>query len=205
MTLYTNDTLAKELALKAFPDYRGRKFKISPFDGEFTFSNNYWSGGTKSDYVILELATRKRANVPGINPLRESEFATLVPEGFCIVEHSRFCGKDMGITIHVRPENLARLLPGSDEELTDNEKIVLVATRAYKNSYAGETNCRFKEAKRETGISEAEFESAKEKLFEKGLLKKHGKSYMITNNGRNMVDSTRSLYSLRKEGHDPLA
>jgi hypothetical protein len=34
-----------------------------------------------------------------------------MPPNVIVVEHSIFCGKDVGITIYVRPANLAKLLP----------------------------------------------------------------------------------------------
>ena len=198
-TYHTNDSLAKEIALAAFPGYKGRKFKVEPFNGEFTFQGNYWSGGSRNYYKVLSLANFLEVELPRQNPLRDAgPITTNIPKGICVVEHSIFCGKDHGITIHVHPENMAKLLPAGETELSREERIVLVATRSYKNSYAGETNCRFLEARRETGIDEGDYEAAKESLFTKGFLAKHGKSYRITNEGRNVIQQT-SLHSLREE------
>ena len=40
-----------------------------------------------------------------------------LPSGVICVEHSIFCGKDVGIRIHVNPENLVSMLPASHPAL----------------------------------------------------------------------------------------
>lgn len=194
----------------AFPSYRGRKFTVTeiPNPSGFELYGCYWSGGSKSTYAGVRLVSGKVGWFGGINPLREREPKTDVPLDCAIVEHSIFCGKDAGLTLHLRPENMAKLLPAGDgNELTDDEKIVLIATRSYKNTYAGRTNVRFIEAQRETGVSQQAYEDAKSLLFMRGYLKRHGKSYKITNEGRNAIGAQfgqfGSLRSLRKDGHDP--
>jgi hypothetical protein len=101
----------------------------------------------------------------------------------------------MGITIHVHPENAPKLLP--DTSVTRNEKIVLSATRSYKNTYAGRTGIRFEKAQKETGITLEQWEEASKTLIEKGML---NKARAITNDGRNIIQRTQ-LYEL-KENYD---
>jgi hypothetical protein len=194
--------LAVEIMRAAFPAYKGRKFKVAEIADPSSFGlyGCYWSGGSRSSYAGIQLVSGKVGWFGGINPLRESEPKTNVPLDCAIVEHSIFCGKDTGLTLHLRPENVAKMLPAGDgDELTEDEKIVLIATRSYKNTYAGRTNVRFEEARRKTGITQQAYEDAKSLLFLKGYLKRHGKSYKITNEGRNACGNE-SLYSLRKDG-----
>lgn len=201
--------LAVEIMRAAFPGYRGRKFQVvgMPDPSSFELYGCYWSEGSKSSYCGVHLASGKTGWFNGINPLREKAPKTAVPLDCAIVEHSIFCGKDAGLTLHLRPENMAKMLPAGEDELTEDEKIVLIATRSYKNTYAGRTNVRFLEARRETGIERQAYEDAKSLLFLRGYLKRHGKSYKITNEGRNAINAEPlahgGLHSLRKEGHDP--
>jgi hypothetical protein len=67
-------------------------------------------------------------------------------------------------------------------ELTEDEEIVLVATRSLKASYGGVSNYRLSEARRYTGIDLHRWETAKAMLIAKKLLNKAG---AITVEGRN--------------------
>ena len=119
--------------------------------------------------------------------------AVVLPDGFACVEHSIFCGKDAGITIHIRPANSAGLLP-APVDLSREQRIVLVATRSLKNTYAGVSNYRFVEANRDTGISREQWESAKADLIARGLLDSRGALNVA---GRNAAGQD-SLYSFRR-------
>jgi len=97
----------KTIGKASFPDYRGRKFKVStrqPVD-----VRSYWSGGCRDYFVAINLHTRETLGVPQNGtpfdggPIRPN--GVEVPAGFAIVEHSYFCGKDMGITVHVNADD----------------------------------------------------------------------------------------------------
>jgi hypothetical protein len=95
------------------------------------------------------------------------------------------------------------MLPLSDSGgLTLPEKIVLVATSSLKSSYGGIPNFRFTQAKSETGITQADWDLAKESLTKKGFLNKAG---AITTSGKNaLIPSEKqygfqALYALGKE------
>jgi hypothetical protein len=90
-------------------------------------------------------------------------------------------GRYEHIEIHTPAENVTRLLP-APTELTEDEEIVLVATRSLKACYGGVSNYRFSEAKRYTGIDLHRWETAKATLIAKKLLNKAG---AITVEGRN--------------------
>jgi len=81
---------------------------------------------------------------------------------------------------------MSAALSAPKEELTREEKIVLATTRAYKNTYGGESNIRFREAHHETGISAENWEAAKKHLISRKLLTKAG---AITNEGRNAISN----------------
>ena len=87
------------------------------------------------------------------------------------------------------------LKPG---ELTWAEKVVLVATRSYKNSYGGRSNIRFANAHEDCGITQLEWDHAKAALAERKLLTAAG---AITDAGRDALlkatPSTTSSLQLR--------
>jgi len=198
MTLHTTDKIVQEIARKAFPDYNGKKFCVQVETGTInTTYNAYWSGGSRTYYNFVRLDTlQSMGEVPAQHPvfnkpINGADKVQLVP-GLMCVKRTYFCGKDLGITIVVHPDNAPRLLPDTSE-YTRDEMIVLIATRSYKNTYGGKTNIRFKEAHRDTGITEERWETAKQICIEKNLLNKAGS---ITNTGRNIAQQKR-LYEFK--------
>jgi len=196
---HTTDKLVQEIGRAAFPDYKGKKFRVitqtHPINVKY---NNYWDGGTRSWYNFVRLDTMESfGTIPDQHPwfnkaILGADKVQLVP-GLVCVEHTHFQGKDLGLTIKVHPENAPKLLPDNINTTTREEKIVLVATRSYKNTYGGRTNIRYKNAHRETGILPDEWETAKQSCINKGWLNKAG---AITNTGKNIVQNTR-LYELK--------
>lgn len=75
-----------------------------------------WSGGTKSTYSIFTLdgkpvsdTSRYSALAPWVN---HAEGATIpLPQGFIIVRHGWFCGKESVPTIYVHPADMPCILP----------------------------------------------------------------------------------------------
>lgn len=190
---YTNEMDVKKVALAAYPDYQGRKFSVQVTNHPLDV-RSYWDGGSRNYYVFLRLDNLKTWEMPQQSmfdkKVNGADSVQLVP-GMVCVEHTYFCGKDMGITIHVHPENAPKRLE-NNLELTREEKIVLVYTRTYKNTYAGRTNVRFHEATRAKGISIEQWQNAINSLQEKKMLNKAG---AITNEGRNAIGELRE-YSL---------
>lgn len=173
---------------KAFPGYNGRKFKLIISDGPIDV-RSYWDGGSRDYFRFINLENGKMSdNVPAQHPVFDQKIdganKVKLPIGVACVKHSIFCGKDAGLSIHINPENAAKLLP-NQEDITENEKTVLEYTSRYKNSYSGQTNIRYKEAKRDNKIdSQEKWDFAKQSLIEKGFLKKNGS---ITPKGRNAI------------------
>lgn len=189
MKIYTDTPEVRRIALAAFPSYTGRKFAVESFSGPMRLDSN-WEGGSRSYFVVLDLASLRHAVIPeNGTPFSNGgqiERISELPLNFAVVEHCIFCGKDLGIRIYVREENLTKMLPPA-VELTRDQKIVLVATRSLK-SFA-----RFDEANSYTGISKAAWDQAKAELIARDLLKSSG---AITDAGRNAAGDTQ-LYSLR--------
>jgi hypothetical protein len=125
-TIHLNAQEVPAVFRRAFPGYKGRRWRVRVAES-VTLSQTYWSGGSKSTYRLLRLDNGATAQAPVDSPFdqRGIEGNTYeIPEGFAVVEHSRFCGKDMGLTIHAGPENLRPLLP-APEELSDHLRAAL--------------------------------------------------------------------------------
>lgn len=189
---------------KQVPDYlrggyTGRQYQAKISDTVY-LTDTSWGGGSRSTYQFVDLATGARKPVPGNpDPYQfggDMEGTTVeIPVNCAVVEHSIFCGKDMGLTFHLHQCDAQKLLPAPDL-LTMAEQIVLAATRTYKNTYGGKSNIRYHEASRETGIEEHDWETAKKVLISRNLLNKAGS---ITVSGKNAIGRI-ELHHLRALG-----
>lgn len=87
-------------------------------------------------------------------------------------------------TLYVHPDAMNKLLPDEKDDVTEDEEIVLVATRMWKNTYGKEKNLRFKNANRAKGITQERWDKAKENLIRNKYLTKSG---AITTKGKNIA------------------
>ena len=191
------DEATSRIVAASFPDYAGRKWKLRVSDAPLDCAS-YWDGGSRSYFRFVRLADMKASDeLPAQSafdaPVSGIRSVTL-PEGVVCVEHSIFCGKDTGLTIHLLPANAAPLLPAS-QEITREERIVLIATCSLKNSHNGIKDYRFHEAHQDTGITREAWDIAKVSLVSKGLLDTRG---AVTANGRNAAGTTQ-LYQLKQQ------
>jgi len=92
---------AKTVLAATFPEYAGRKITVR-FTDRVTFSDLNWGGGTKNEYKFIR-SDGATAEMPfhWYNP---PEGLTVdIPTNVMVVEHSYYCGQDLGVTIHVNP------------------------------------------------------------------------------------------------------
>jgi hypothetical protein len=187
--------------------YSGKTFKAKVCE-QMTIPSDagIWDGGSRETYSMVRLADG--VQLPAVDhnsaPWDRSrrDIEVKLQPGLAVVCHSMFCGKDMGLTFYVHPENASKLIPQS-VELTDVERAVLTATRNYKSSYGGKDryqmaleNGRYDRLVRQNVTGEgskpfptrAEWETAKQTLIGKGLLNKAG---AITPAGRNSISGDR--------------
>jgi len=189
-TMYIERYAIPGVILASYPDYRGRKFKLTPC-ASVKLTGAYWDGGSRSFYAAVHLDT---GNVTSACPAITDPFAhtdpmgtrgpavVVIPERTVIVARHVYCGRDSGIEIFARPSDVAPMLPVPASALTEERRIVLHYTRSLKPSYAGISDYRFDSAKRETGISREAWDRAKAALIASKHLTKAG---AITNLGRN--------------------
>lgn len=103
---------AKPFSTLAFPNYTGRKFNLESRGGKCYFYDLNWSGGTKSEYIIIELSSLEIKPVTALAPWIEYKegLGIEIPSGFMVVCHSIFCGQDIGLTFYINPQDASKLL-----------------------------------------------------------------------------------------------
>ena len=179
-------------------NYSGRKFKAIVCETvTIPADAGLWDGGSRDIYYAARLfETVDLCRIPGQetapwNGARRDTVVTLQP-GQVIVQHSHFCGSDMGLTFYVHPQSATRFLP-APVELSPYERLILTATSSLKSSYGGrdryenaqgEYHCRKAMGDTATYPSRAEWDEAKSALVSKGYLNKAG---AITVSGKNAI------------------
>ncbi len=101
------DPRVKRVIQDCFPAYRGRKVRLSTYIPKQI--DSYWDGGSRDYFCWYQPTTRKIFHVHSNHPFFEANQPRVIneetiPEDVLLVEHSIFCGKDVGITIHVKPD-----------------------------------------------------------------------------------------------------
>jgi len=157
-----------------------------------------WDGGSRAVFRLIRLSDGMSIPISDNNthPANGSrkDVNVKLEDGFVLVCHTIFCGKDLGVTFYVHPHTIAGCLPlPVQDELSEQDKIVLYATRALKSSYNGKDRyelmmgelCYSKEHMR---FDRATWDKTKASLMERGLLMKNG---ALTTKGRNAAEGLR--------------
>jgi hypothetical protein len=179
-----------------FPDYRGKKFQVIAAES-VTLHDLNWSGGSRCQYRACTITGQPLGNADRFNQMApwrnpaEGQTLPIVP-GACVVQHTLFCGQDLGLRIYVHPCDLTPLLPPV-VDLSQLETAIIDATASFKSSYNGKD--RYSMARPESwsrtpfhGYSHDTFPSrevwaaAVSGLIAKGFLDKRG---ALTIKGRN--------------------
>ena len=102
----------KDVALLGFPGYRGRRFRLYQFTEKGVSTNSYWSGGSKNEYVLVNLATRLTEMAPtGSYPWCRDEDRGRVDK---LTDDEILCclyllkGKPYSVTVYCTPECKAK-------------------------------------------------------------------------------------------------
>lgn len=103
----------RDLLAATFPEYPGRRITLVVENAPLThYLRNYWDGGSRTYYRAVDLATGRVVDAAWCtsNPLRsEAHGGFTLPRGVALVEHTIFCGRDLGITISVRRDDAGTL------------------------------------------------------------------------------------------------
>ena len=118
----------------AFPLYKKHNAFLSVFSEYGVSVNSYWGGGSRSVYVLVELATGKVKSLPssshpyydiarqGMLNADSPDVAvdhvgnvTLkhLPEGLALIESGFFCGKPATAHVYLPAANMTKLLPSA--------------------------------------------------------------------------------------------
>lgn len=190
VTLHASPTDPTIRKIAAAVGYGGRKFKVTASE-RVNIGGTSWDGGSRDSYHVVRLSDGSRLPLPHFAPPqfggpREDPVVTL-EDDICVVRHSIFRGKDMGLTIFVHPRNLAPVLPSAGGGLTEDERAVLCGTKRFKSSYGGKDRRQMHNeelyACKHVRLTQDAWDAAKERLIAKGLLDKRG---AITVEGRNV-------------------
>jgi len=161
--------------------YTGKMFKAEVCESMTIPSDaGLWFEGTRHTFKYIRLEDGKELdavnhNASPWNKSRQDVKVDLKP-GYAVVEHTIFCGKDMGLRFYVHHADVVSFLP-APVELSDNSRKVLGVISAYKSTYRGDEYRRM-------GLSPESVGLAKEELFSKGLINTKG---AITVAGRNAL------------------
>jgi len=206
MTLYCkpNDPAVAVLLQKTVPGYTGKQVAVNVHQHGGIPLTSYWSGGTRDYHTVIRLADMTTWTVPengsgftAVDRAFPAGFPVELPApGFVVVTHTT--GNYHAVSIHVHQEDAAKLIPAPCD-VTWAEKVVLVATRSMKSSYAGKD--RWTRANEDLtypawgkiAITRLQWDAAKASLISRGLLNKAG---AITTEGRNAAGS-QELYALK--------
>ena len=189
MYLNPNPNL-KGLAKRVF-GYSGQKFQVEAAETVHVVS--YWDEGSRTYYASVNSRGEFYKLGDAGGPFGPQAYdIPITPEAMVLV-NSIVQGKDYGVTFIVHPSAFPKYLNPAQDELHWAERVVLTATRSLKAYYAGDGNVRFHEAHRTTGITQTQWDDAKQSLIDKRLLNKAG---AITPDGRNVAGS-KQLFDLK--------
>jgi hypothetical protein len=112
----------KPLIRATFPEYRGRLVRLVATDGPINASS-YWDGGSRDYFAFVHIDTLRATSLAPAQsaydrPVPGLDRVTL-PPGVACVMHSIVMGKDRGITVYVRKDNVVNFLPTVTEEVDD--------------------------------------------------------------------------------------
>ena len=95
-----------ELLAAAFPEYRGRKFKVQV--SETIWIDRMGGGGSHQEIIALTYSEGYQwiANQPKVSVMDAPCGVLPIDPRVVYAVHEMFCGQDMGITFHVHPQSL---------------------------------------------------------------------------------------------------
>lgn len=188
---YTTRNKVENIISACYPEYKGNKVKIST--NIPSNLDSYWDGGSRDYFVFYQLSTGNTIDVHSNHPFFEAgqprELGKL-PQGILLVEHTIFCGKDLGITIYANEVDLTPMLP-EKIDISEDEKVLLSVTKGLKNSYAGQTDLRYKSVRSKYGWTKEKWEEVKSSCMQKEYLTKGGG---ITIKGKNAIANEKNEY-----------
>ncbi len=162
--------------------YSGKSFKAQICETvTIPMDAGLWSGGSRDSFMVVRIADGATIEPVNHNAApwdgRSDRTVTLEP-GICVVRHSMFCGKDMGLTFYMHARDAVPMLPSQNDELRADDRRILECIRSYKSSYRAEEYRRMR-------LSDSQVADSKAELTRLGLIDARG---AITVKGRNALN-----------------
>lgn len=167
--------------------YNGNQFRAKATEQvSIPIDAGLWSGGSRSMFHAVELATGRQVPLPdqGLAPWDKERKERVIPlrPGFAIVQSIMFQGKDLGLTFHIHPADIAKMITQDDKPELDPKALKFLAiVRGVKSSYRADEY-------RRQGFTQAEIDAFKDKFISMGYLDKRG---AITIPGKNACANMR--------------
>ena len=177
--------------------YKGKRIAAQVTESVFVPATaGLWEGGTRNVYRAVRLADGVEMSLSDGNAAwsgNQKDSKYTLPAGIVVVREIQ--GSYSDLTIYVRPEDIAPLLPTPVSDIPHYGKLVLQATRNLKSSYGGKDRYEMmRDEYRYGGLgvtmagepfpTRAQWDEAKQALIGMGLLNKAG---AITVAGRNAI------------------
>ncbi len=152
-----------------------------------------WDGGSRSDFQLINLSTGETISLQSLSPLNKFQpthptvHPDQVPNGVILFQSGTFCGKPATPTIHVKPCDMAPLLPPSID-LPRPAIVVLGITSGFNAHYRQELRER-------VGLTLENWKFFSQMLKDKKLLRRNG---AITNEGLSLIPSKLREWNMEK-------
>jgi len=96
--------MVRSIIKAAFPAWKGRKLRLESAERCPKEIRSFWDEGSRDYFAFVRLhdmsTLQAGSNHPAFEPNRPSGLPFL-PEGFALVRHSIFCGKEAGMTVWI--------------------------------------------------------------------------------------------------------
>lgn len=110
MSIKVSKADIRPILAASFPQYSGRKFAIEPAE-RVTLHDLNWGGGTRNEYIAVRFDGSSSRLVSAAPWVEYREGVTVeLPKDTLIVQHTDFCGHDLGIRIYAHPSLMPKFL-----------------------------------------------------------------------------------------------
>lgn len=162
-------------------DYTGRQLCAQITDAvTIPATAGLWDGGSRDTFKAVQLSNGATVTMADADAFdgRQRDRRVTIPAGIAVIRRSIFQGRDTGLTIYIRPEDAAPLLPAPSLALNADARAVLDAARSLKPAYRADECAR-------QGIDAACYAELKNALIGGGYLNAAG---AITTKGKNALN-----------------
>lgn len=179
----SDDKLLKQVFKAAFPDYNGRRFRVT-WDTKTMSLVSYWSSGSRDFYALVNLSTMEVVHVPTCHPVFQKEeaekwgFYELAMPWVVVCHH---VGRYEYCAVYTSAS--PPLLDSGEGPEVDVLRLLHTTSR-YKSSYAGKSDLRKAYMVHTFGYTRKQVDELRAKAIEQGYMTKRN---ALNNKGKNAV------------------